>query len=257
MIDGKKIAAIYNVWDGEELLAGSIAQIRPFVDYVVGLVQTRSNIGELYRGGIDEMDRLYSEGIINGYRHFDPLSGVHPSQNERAKRQDLIDGIKCHDIDIIIQLDCDEYYQPHQFEKALKRFIASGMDGSFCKLRTFYKEPTLQLLPTEEYYVPLFHRLTPETKTGVKYPVLVDPTRGLSGKTFLEFSRSEIEMYHYSFIRNDIGRKLRNSSARKNFERDMEKHINQWENAKEGNKIDYFGHDKQLVRVPNYFNIQI
>lgn len=253
MVDGKKIAAIYNVWDGEELLEGSIRQIRPFVDFVIIIGQTYSNHGEYYNYSLHGISKIPIDRFID----FEPDLKLKPSENEKRKRQKGIEYAKKLNCNIVIQLDCDEYYQSESFERALKRFIKSDMDGSFCKLRTFYKEPTLQLVPAEDYYVPLFHKLTPETMTGVKYPVLVDPTRGLSSKTFLEFTRSEIEMFHYSFIRRDIGRKLRNSSARVNFEKDIDKHISQWWTAHAGSKIDYFGQDKELVEVKNHFNIQI
>ncbi len=255
MIEGKKIAAVYNVWDGEELLLGSIQQIAPYIDEVILISQRTSNFNEQYTGGQEMCDSLsHNNDRIYHYRYVDMLGGA---KNEKAKRQKGLELAKEFGCDIIIQLDCDEYYRPEEFERCLKRFIASGFDGSYCNMRTFYKQPDWQLSPTEDYYVPLFHRLEPDTKTGQKYPVLVDPTRGLSGKTFLQFNRSEIEMFHYSFVRKDIRRKLRNSSARPNFERDIEKHALQHDNAKVGDRIDYFGLNKQLVQVKNHFDIQI
>jgi len=42
------LAAIYNVWDGIELLRGSMLQLKGHVDYFIIVYQTTSNFGEQY-----------------------------------------------------------------------------------------------------------------------------------------------------------------------------------------------------------------
>jgi len=43
-----KLAAIYNVWDGVELLHGSIECIKDHVNQIIIVWQNVSNIGEIY-----------------------------------------------------------------------------------------------------------------------------------------------------------------------------------------------------------------
>ena len=46
-----------------------------------------------------------------------------------------------------------------------------------------------------------------------------------------QFERQDIEMHHLSYVRRDIGSKLRNSSAKANFNRNIDKivdHFNKW-----------------------------
>jgi hypothetical protein len=95
-----------------------------------------------------------------------------------------------------------------------------GYDSSACQMTTYYKEPIYRLDPKEEYYVSLIYKINNNSSyvMGVPFPVLVDPTRRMNTTNCRIFTRDEIEMHHMSYVRKNIERKVRNSSAKVNFE---------------------------------------
>lgn len=251
-----KLGIAYNVFDGEELLEGSIVQIRHIADYIVALVQTISNHGNEYFGGYDECIRLAQLGLIDEVVIVH-TTGQSAGMKEKAKRQIGVNYCTAKGCNIMAHMDCDEYYHQHQFKAAYERFAQSNFTASACLMQTYYKKPTLKLNPPEEYYVPLFHRVSMGDGMVDKYPVYSDPTRRMQASKFLPFTRNEIEMHHFSFVRHNIRRKLENSSARRNFERDIDKHVNQWFAATENSVIDYFGTEKRLIECENLFDITV
>ncbi len=236
-----KLAAIYNVWDGVELLKGSIETIRQHVDEVIVVYQDVSNYGEKF----DPMPWIEQCQIDTLIKH-NP-SG-RPVSKEIAKRNK---GIK-HAIESkcthFLTMDCDEYYL--DFGQAKQAYIDSKMGGSVVSLHTYFKEPTLMLETDEDYFVPFIHRLHRNTVTGGRiYPYRVDPTRRVneSGITKLPFF-----MHHYSWVREDIERKVSNSTAAKNLS--TSKHIPEYrKDLKEGDFLECY--NSRLIRVPNWFNI--
>jgi hypothetical protein len=67
-----KLAAIYSVFDGEELLEQSILSIREHVDVVIAISQKQSNFGEQNDAGFIECERLRSLGIVDIHHEFHP-----------------------------------------------------------------------------------------------------------------------------------------------------------------------------------------
>lgn len=104
-------------------------------------------------------------------------------------------------------------------------------------MRTFFKEPTYELLPVDDMNaVPFIYKV--DTKFYFRlaaeylqltathcyflmtksYPISLDPTRRLENvTTFHVFDRSEVEMYHMSFVRKDIRSKMTNVSNKGNY----------------------------------------
>lgn len=239
-----KLAAIYNVWDGSELLEGSINCLKNHVDLFIIIWQDVSNFGEYFN---PLPDIPIEDKII--LRKYIPKS-VHGSRNEISKRQLGLDIAKQNGCTHFIHLDCDEYYE--DFGKSKQAYIESGHKGSVCKMFTYFKEPTLRLENPDNYFVPFIHELRPDTLAGnKKYPFYCDPTRRINendviGLPFL--------MHHYSWIRKDAERKARNSSARNNIlKSNLLKDYNG--DISEG----YFlkDYNQKLIRSENIFNIEI
>lgn len=139
----------------------------------------------------------------------------------------------------------------------------SDYEGSACKMRYFFKDPTYEMLPLEETnVVPLITKLRPGCRFMLAhpYPCLVDPTRTINMvRRFKIFSRDEIEMYHYSFVRRDLRKKLLNVSNRGNYE-DIDDFLGALETWDPSEGIlhphPYFRqHFKEIKIVPNYFEI--
>lgn len=207
-----KLAAIYNLWDGEELIQKSIDIIRPHVDLIIVVVQKESNYGEP-RNPMEFITMRDVDYIM----HFTPNLSASAMVNETAKRQLGLALALNHKCTHFIHLDADEYWL--DFATAKKEYCSTGKDGSVAWMWTYFKTHKLRLALPEQYYVPFIHRLLPDTAVGVfrrEYPFYVDPTRNVNTK---DVGVIQTKMHHLSWVRDDIERKVRNSTARANIER--------------------------------------
>jgi hypothetical protein len=257
-----KYGVSYNLFDGEELLESSIKSIRGNVDYISVVYQTTSNFGHPCSDGlVPLLEKLKSEGLIDELFEYQPKINKGGHYNEIRKRNIgiiLSEGAGC---DYHMAMDSDEFYTDEQMKYVKKTLEEGGYDSSACQMTTYYKTSEYRLDPKEEYYVSLFHKI----KSGVEYvlghpfPVLVDPTRRVRPGNCKVFTREEVEMHHMSYIREDIRKKLQNSSASPNF-RDINKLVNyyeSWEYPKQalmGGVPDKF---YNIVKVEDLFNVKL
>lgn len=247
-----KLAAIYNVWDGVELLQGSIDCIKNHVDLIIIIYQKQSNYGEEY-DPLPEIQKLIlktRQGILDFYEPDFRHGG---SVNETCKRNRGLQMAKIHNCTHFLHMDCDEYYK--DFGKAKEQYIQSGKEGSVCKLVTYFKSPCLQLETPESYYVPFIHKLNPDTTVGIKnkYTFYADPTRRVNCDDVILIDEF---MHHYSYVRKDIERKIRNSSAKVNLEKSTLLQDYKNPECKEGYYLSTI-YKQKLIACPNYFNIEV
>lgn len=265
------LGVAYNVFDGEELLIYSIKQIRPHVDYIVVVAQEVSNFNFLNLNLRQKLTELESLGLIDYIQWYEPIIEFDDNNeiiynngfiNEQKKRQIGLDICQNYGCTIFSSIDCDEIYDPSEYLIAKNEFIFGNYDSSFCQMKTFYKKPTFQLSPYETYYVPLFYRINKNTifkfDFDNQYPVIIDATRKIKAGYCRIFTRKEIQMYHYSYLRLDLLSKIKNSSAQTNiFEQNNV--LAHYENC---NKITdgalLLNNQKfDLIEVENKFNIQL
>lgn len=204
-----KLAAIINLWDGEELLLGSIKTIKDHVDLLIIVYQVRSNFGEMHRAYDLEERKSTVCGIPAIWENYEPieLGGLLNEQNKRniglaiAKREGCTH---------FLHMDIDEYYE--DFASLKQEFIDSQAFGSVCPIYTYFKKPTWRLENLDGYYVPFIHRLLDNTQAGYGFPYsfYCDPTRVINQANVVKLSQP---MHHFSWVRMDIERKARNSSA--------------------------------------------
>lgn len=230
-----KLGVSYNLFDGEELLEGSVKSIRDSVDYISVVYQTVSNFGhECNEGLVPLLERLKLEGLVDEIFEYRPKINKGGHFNEIQKRNlglSLSMGQNCtHHM----SMDSDEYYIKEEFDNIKKDIIENDYDSSYCQMQTYYKSWEYCLDPPEEYYVSLIFKIKNDSEyvIGGPAPVLVDPTRRMvpSSKPVI-LKREEIQMHHGSYIRNNIKTKLQNSSASINFNKDIEnitEHYNNW-----------------------------
>lgn len=245
-----KLAAIYNVFDGVELLPYSIKSIANHVDVVIIVYQNTSNFGEEKRTDV-ELSFYLAPLIFKNIAHavyFRPKQ-INGTKNEIEKRQLGLEKAKEMNCTHFLFMDCDEIYE--DFGRAKKEFIQSGANGSVCKMFTYFKWPTLRFEYEDNYFVPFIHELKKDTVCGVKeYPFYVDPTRKVNCNSVALINE---RMHHFSWVRKDIEMKVRNSSAKSNIEKStlLKDYYN--EDCKEGYHVDGFG--QKLIRVENKFLI--
>ena len=241
-----KLAAIYNVWDGVELLYGSMKCLKNEVDIFILVWQDISNFGERYNPMDDfKIPDFGCEVILVKYEPVEHGG----TTNEILKRNLGLQYAKDEECTHFLHMDCDEYYE--DFGAMKQQFMASGAKGSVCKILTYFKKPTLRLEAADNYYVPFIHELQPETIAGVRqYQFYVDPTRRINTTDVICL---DAYMHHYSWIRKDIERKVRNSSAKVNIERSQLLQDYYSDETKAGYYLkDY---NQKLVEVENIFTI--
>ena len=253
-----KLGISYNVFDGEELLEGSINQIRELVDYITVVYQTTSNLGEQSSEDlILTLEDLKLKKLVDDIILYVPTFSS-PHIDETKKRQIGLDYSKKNGCSHHMSMDTDEYYEKNEF-KYLKKIITEGdYDSSYCQMLTYYKTWEYRLEPPEEYYVPLIYKINEGTqfKYNGSSPVLVDPTRKISNlNNPIVLKREQIQMHHGSYIRKDIRKKLKNSSASINFKNDIDKIVEHYNNWQFPEKVLWGGRPSQFLKVLKVENL--
>ena len=260
-----KFAASFNVFDDTiELLPYSLKSIRKNVDYISVVYQTVSNFGHRARPDFKKiLYQLKDEGLIDKLYQYRPLPFFKPYMHEIRKRNIGLKLSQKTGAAYHLSMDSDEFYLPDAIERAKNILTRGNYDSSFVYMQTLYKLPTQALTPPETYTVPLFYRI----RKGFKYtwqtknmPCVVDPTRGMKPGKFIIFKREQIEMFHMSYVRRDIRKKLVNSSALENYSDRVEKIVDVYMKWEPGNKALLAGKEEvysDTREVPNYFNISV
>ncbi len=108
--------------------------------------------------------------------------------------------------------------------------------------------------------MPFIQKITPELRftwntaypfafTGPKREIRIDPTRQTNATNGIEWS--EITMHHFSWVRSDVMKKVRNSTARQNIEKSTI--VRDYKNGQEGYYCEFY--KATLQGCENVFNI--
>lgn len=242
-----KLCAIYIVWfDGIEILPYSIEAIRKHVDEVIVIYSNTSNHGNTVEYG-KELDAL-NVTLVN----WEPNLGKRPVVNETAKRNFGLKVARSFGYTHFIMMDCDECYDPEEFEKAKK-------DGNYvCRLKTYIRKPTYQV--DDHTLIPFIHRLNSDLIFGNfrTYPFAysgkdahIDPTRRLN--LVKDVQMSDIICHHFSWVRQDINMKAQNSTAKVNVLRS--EIFDDYVNAEPGYYSKFYR--SKIKEVDNRFGINL
>jgi hypothetical protein len=256
-----KLGLSYNIWDGEELLPYSIKCIRDSVDYISVVYQTISNFGEKASDNLLEfLNELKNIGLIdelylyNGYINTEPTA-TNQDQEVEKRNIGLIlsknNGCTHH-----MSVDVDEFYIKSQFD--YMKNVMTKYDAGFCRHIQYYKDSIYRKEPMEQEYVSTIVKINDNTKYIFEQqcPVAVDPTRKTNNTNYKIFDRSEIEMHHMSFIRNDLRKKLENSACRPGLVATNKQVIEYYDKWTYPNPIMWAGGVlNKVVLVPRIFNI--
>jgi len=248
-----KLAAIYNVWDGVELLSGSMKSVADGVDLFIIVFQKVSNTGEIFDPTPWIHTVNHKQMLLIEYR---PDIGLinNPGQHERNKRNLGLNIAREHGCSHFLHMDCDEYYM--DFTGLVNKFKSRNITTSVCNIHSYFKSPTLRLENLDNYYVPFIHVLDEHTTAGKvsqkNYGMYVDPTRTINTGDFPGIIGT---MHHFTWIRNEIERKVRNSTAVNNIMRSnlLDDYNSPFTNA--GSILKDYNNQK-LIRVPDHFEIK-
>lgn len=243
-----KLGIAYNLFDGEELLPFNIANIRPVVDFISVIYQTKSYFGNLH----DPTPTLNQIKDIDQVVNYESDLNLSPRQNELnirnlGRQLSIKAGCSHH-----IAADVDEFYDRNQFNYAK----TIDCDMSLVYMNTYYKNPDYLIHPVQNNMVSFISPVDNEYEFIEKYPFPIDQTRRLKKyENYKIFTRDEIIMHHMSYVRKDIRRKLVNSSNKYNVDK-FEQDFNTY---KLGDRIcilpDYI--NRRTMKVNNKFNIEI
>lgn len=252
-----RLAAVFHVWGDQDLLKHSVKNIRPLVDGVIIIYSDYSNFGE--REDFDTKD------YGNCFK-FTPVLSSTPMANETAKRNYGLEKARDLHYTHFLMLDADEFYLREEFEREKVRFVGKDLAGLVCRTKVYFRSPTLTI-GYDTTLVPFIHKITPNLKFefNKNYPfawtdtdavpftpnrrIRIDPTRSLNISSGVEWS--DITMHHYSYVRTDVKKKIRNSTARQNIENSSL--VEDYVNAKEGYFCKFYG--KKLLLEENIFNL--
>jgi hypothetical protein len=215
-----KLGVSYNVFDGEELLESSIKSIRSEVDYISVVYQTVSNFGnQCSEELVSLLDKLVDEGLVDEIFKYKPNIKWGGHRNEITKRNIGLSLSKGNGCTHHMSMDSDEFYIKEQLYNLKVKMEKGGYDSSFCRMRTYFKDPRFEVRPMNEYYVSVIYKISPNNEFvfGKPTPVLVDPTRRMNSITPLIMKREDLEMYHMSYVKKNIKSKLENSSSKSAF----------------------------------------
>lgn len=247
-----KLSAIYLVFNGLDLLEGSVNQISPFVDEILIGYQEFSHYGVHSADVKPFVERFCKKHKKARAVHFLPRHAENPKKSERRKINQLLR--EANGTHFFISAT-DHYYNQEEFEKCKE--IAKGYQATASKMYTYFKKPEWRITPIEDYYMPFICRLSTITyskDTKGEWPVYVDPALCIyPHDDFYAFKEEELMMHHYSFIRKDIGDKLNNAAAKRNFNNKIPEIIQRYEDFDGKGKCPYY--EREIEIVDNFFGI--
>lgn len=230
-----RLGVSYNIFDGEELLEGSIKCIRDHVDFISVVYQQISNFGNASNPRLtDFLNDLKIKGLVNEVYNYKPNIGAGGHQNEINKRNIglyLSEGANCtHHM----SMDSDEYYVVDEFKKMKADIELNDFDSSACQMLTYYHDFETILDPPEDYYVSLIYKIRKGINftLGNPFPVLIDPTRSMTAGKCVTYNRETIQMHHMTGVRKNYREKLINSSASVNFKDQIDSLVSYFDNWK-------------------------
>lgn len=253
-----KLAALLTVFNGLELLDKAIENILPHVDELIIAYQEVSNKGNLSTDVYPAVKKYIGIDKFHVIK-FSTVPGINTKENERSKHNLLLDQAKKLNCTHFIFMATDHFYLPEEFAAAKQQV---RHDVTFTAMYTYYKNPTWQLTPIEEYYMPFICKLYPDTKVvkcrSAFYPCRVDPALMINTcATYRILSKELIMLHHYSMIRDDIRNKFANAAASIRWSpAQVDTFIREYENynPEENKGITYFG-GRTVKVVPDYFGL--
>jgi hypothetical protein len=271
-----KLGVSINYWDCGELLLDTIRCIRPFADHLSIVFQLKSNYGQ--KMSINDLrvlnyvrDNKLVDEIIRAERPESDLrmgekiiAGIH----ETRKRNIGLELARNQFCTHYMSMDADEFYKPSEFINIKKEMDKGKYEVILCQMQTYYKTPVYRIAPPEDYYVPVMYKITPELKFTAmpadEFPTkeqsfLVDPSRRCVVNSAFICDRNFAEMHHMSYVRQNIARKLSNSSAKLNYKPEQFNkcldYYNNWQPHQKAMLIGTALYYHRVEVVPDFFNL--
>jgi len=244
-----KLITCITLFNGIEYLDRCVDQFLKFSDSVVICYQDISHTGERRRVGDEVIPRYenHPRVIIDKYI---PSRKLNFKANERKKHTQMISVARRAGATHFIMAAVDHFYDENEVNNFKE--VASKYDITLTRVHTYYKEPTWQVTPLVDFFMPFICKMDYATvvKKVPGFPVFVDPAVQIwPYKTFKIFEENEICVHNYSMIRTDIHEKYKNRYIPMKWtEGKIRRLINEYENYDiEGNCLFSTGGNVQLT----------
>jgi hypothetical protein len=253
-----KLGIIFNVWDGWEWLNITTQSFRA-INYrelfLCVVAQEVSNWGEADANVLPGVYQFRNEYLIDEVLTYTPpkvaKNWADAYEMERTKREMGMKRAIQEGCTHILHMDCDEYFNPDDILEEWEYMKVSNQPGlaRYHRILTYFKSPDLRFEKPDVTIMPGIVPLSFATRIGkgqgiwAQKRMAVDPTRQIS---CMHVAQSPFFMHHFSYIRTDIERKFRNSTARGNIYKP--EYLQEYERASEGSTISYMPYGK-LIRV--------
>lgn len=231
-----RLVSILNVWNDYDWLDIAVKNLDPLVHGFIIVASEKSNWGEF-----SPIPDLWRSKV-----HIREPFFNHPLNCETDKRNFGLSIAKKEGYTHFLSGDVDELYEVEHFLKAKERFhVEPDLQGLVCRTQVYFKSPKLTL-GLDHTLIPFIHKLNPSLKHEFNkhYPyawergqIHIDPSRSLNINSGVKMD--DIIMHHYSWVREDYHKKIRNSTAKNNILKDKTL-LNSLVHSKEGDYVEFY-----------------
>jgi hypothetical protein len=230
-----KIGMAINIFEGAEHMRDILLEVRDLVDVVAILLQRES-----YNGiPIDKEDlRLVLEakesGLVDDIIEFARIPWLPAREQETVKRNQGQAYMAAKGCDYGIVIDSDEFYAHDEFAAAKKIVRDNLMEATYCYYINYYKDK--QHVLEDDCYdaprgVPFLCRTNLRFIHDMPINIPTDATRRIHAKQISLLPRETCVMHHWSWVRNDVSKKINAWSSRAWFsDADFNEMKADWEN---------------------------
>jgi hypothetical protein len=216
-----KLAAIYTVFNGTELLHKSVKCLEESVDIFIFVNQKVSHYGEPQtQTDVENLNAVLSQ-MTKPFEvvHFTPILD-RAKISETAKHNLGLEHARKWGATHFMLVSCDHLYFPEDVKFVRENFHKYKADVTLTRCKPYYKHPNLQCTFFEVALMPFICRLAPETRFEYGFynrtTLLTDPACRIEPfENIAIIAPEDCTMHHYSTVRNDFEAKLRNAAARK------------------------------------------
>lgn len=262
-----KTAAVYNVWDGLELLPYSLRQMCPFADEVIIVTQTIGN-----NGVHDEEPRRFCESLKQEFPRihvevFNPKDAAGSESEQRVSKQiqkrnrgvEIAESLGCN---IVMFMDTDEIIATEELRKGFADYLVSGKNTGIVLLKTYIRKPTYAVEGYDKTAkIALFQQIGQgqriqgwSSQDPIKsMSVDMERTMNCDGSYYV-LNPNVCLVHHFSHVRKDYEKKLNAHAATDVYLLKDNLHI-EARSIEPGKKSQHF--DAVIEEVPNRFGIQI
>lgn len=268
-------------FEGAEHLQNIISELREDLAYVVVAIQDVSYHGDKMNAtDIYECKRLKDIGLIDEIIEVKLDVTKEARLQETAKRNLLTEHIEKQGCSHALIIDSDEYYTKKSFERAVKEIDENDYEITYCQYINYYHDYMHYLVypfgQNGGMYCPFVTKVKYRNSFECHdFPLPSDPTRRYvrpydridkikdpaTGQIYEQkhytvdyhiFEWSVVKMHHFSWIRENIRKKLNAWSSKKcfdNYEDLIDKAVDRYENFNESNENEYVD---LLFNTPNH-----